>query len=350
MGGYKTMKRTINYGKHAAGSSNRKVNEVTLTVSVEPSKYYDPKTKKDFTKGEHFSVCGDVWNASHTDIIRGGQCVDHIVKHYAKDENSRNIRALWEVFHCQQMDAIPERFRAAIVNFVNGNNDSVQLDRKRCAAYLLKVTEKVTDYGTYTEGTITIKTPDGITEVITLGQGDEIQHPITERAHKVINWLYTDAPTIEDLSSFTIEFDLKYNGGSFYVMPLPESSLSAISIIPFNIKNSGGNTIIGYSSNNLYYSNWTDQNTGIDYSNYVGQWTHIQMCFTLNASNVTCTWKVGNEEAVTKAVNWKVASGSGTTAPFNSFKAIKLFANKNAATDVAIDNIMVYKGLSVSEQ
>jgi hypothetical protein len=194
------MKRTINYGKHAAGASDRKVNEVTLTVYVEPSKYYDPKTKKDYVNGEHFSVSGDVWNASHTDIIRGGQCVDDIIKHYAKDENSRNIRALWEVFHLQQMDAIPERFRTAIVAFVSGTADNIPLERKRCAAYLLKVTEKVTDYGTYTEGTITVKTPDGITEVITLGQGDEIKRPITERAHKVINWLYTDAPTIEDLS------------------------------------------------------------------------------------------------------------------------------------------------------
>jgi hypothetical protein len=193
------MKRTINYGKHDATGNGRRANEVTLTVSIEPSRYQS-KERGSYTEGEHFSVSGDIWNARHTDIIQGGQCVDTIAKHYAKDETTRNIRRLWEVFHLQQMDAIPERFRAAIVDFVSGSTDTIQLDRKRCAAYLLKATEKVTDYGTYTDGTITIRTPDGITEVIRLTQGDEIKHPIIQRAHDAIKWLYDDAPSVEDLA------------------------------------------------------------------------------------------------------------------------------------------------------
>lgn len=194
------MKRTINYGKHDATGNGRRANEVTLTVSVEPSRYQS-KERGSYTEGEHFSVCGDIWNARHTDIIQGGQCVDTIVKHYAKDETSRNIRALWEVFHLQQMDAIPERLRSAIVDFVSGNADTIQIERKRCAAYLLKATEKVTDYGTFTDGTITVKTPDGITEVIRLTQGDEMKHGISDRAHKAIKWLYDDAPSAEDIAN-----------------------------------------------------------------------------------------------------------------------------------------------------
>lgn len=194
------MKRTINYGKHDATGSGRRANEVTLTVSVEPSQYQS-KERGSYTEGEHFSVCGDIWNARHTDIIQGGQCVDTIVKHYAKDETSRNILRLWNVFHLQQMDAMPERFRAAITDFVNGGADTIQLERKRCAAYLLKATEKVTDYGTYTDGTITIKTPDGIAEVIRLTQGDEIKHGIAERAHRAIKWLYEDAPSADDIAN-----------------------------------------------------------------------------------------------------------------------------------------------------
>lgn len=193
------MKRVVNYGKHDATGNGRGANEVTLTVSVEPS-HYQSKERGSYTEGEHFSVCGDIWNARHTDIIQGGQCVDTIAKHYAKDETTRNICRLWEVFHLQQMDAIPERFRAAIVDFVSGSTDTIQLDRKPCAAYLLKATEKVTDYGTYTDGTITIKTPDGNTEIIRLSQGDEIKHPISQRAHEAINWLYSDAPSVEDLA------------------------------------------------------------------------------------------------------------------------------------------------------
>lgn len=194
------MKRTINYGKHDATGNGRRANEVTLTVSVEPSRYLS-KERGSYTEGEHFSVCGDIWNARHTDIIQGGQCVDTIVKHYAKDETSRNIRRLWEVFHLHQMSAIPERFRAVIVDFVSGNADTIQLERKRCAAYLLKATEKVTDYGTFTDGTITVKTPDGTTEVIRLTQGDEMENGIAERAHKAIKWLYEDAPSAEDIAN-----------------------------------------------------------------------------------------------------------------------------------------------------
>lgn len=193
------MNRIIDYGKHAVDGKARR-NLITLTVSVEPTKYYDPTSKNNYMKGEHFSVCGDVWNSTHTDIIHGGQCVDYIVENFAKDKTSQNIRALWEVFHLQQMDLIPERFRTEINGFVSGAVDSIEIERKSCAAYLLQITEKVTDYGTYTDGTITIKTPDNIEEVITICQGDETKHPISQRAHDIINWLYENAPSTEDLA------------------------------------------------------------------------------------------------------------------------------------------------------
>jgi len=192
-------KRTISYGKHAVGGA-RKASEVTMTVCVEPTVWFDTKKQQNYTKGEHFSVTGDVWNATHTDIIRGGQCVDYITEKIAKDRNTKNIRALWEVFHLQQMDAIPKRFRTAIVEFVEGKAETVVLERKRCQSYLLKATEKVTDYGTFTDGTVTVKTGDGITEVIRLTQCDEKTHPITERASKAIGWLYEDAPGAEDVA------------------------------------------------------------------------------------------------------------------------------------------------------
>jgi len=192
--------RTISYGKHAVGGA-RKANEVTLTVRVEPTVWFDTKKQQNYTKGEHFSVTGDVWNARHTDIIRGGQCIDYIVEKIAKGRNAKNIRALWEVFHIQQMDAIPKRFRTAIMEFVEGRTETVVLERKRCQSYLLKATEKVTDYGTFTDGTVTVKTEDGITEVIRLNQCDEKTHPITERASETIGWLYEDAPSADDVAS-----------------------------------------------------------------------------------------------------------------------------------------------------
>jgi len=190
--------RTINYGKHAARGA-RKVNEVTLTVCVEPTGWFDTKTRKTYTEGEHFSVTGDVWNSTHTDVIMGGQCVDSIAERFAKDRKTKNIRALWEVFRLQQMDVIPKRFRTAIAEFVEGTADTVELERKRCKSCQLTVTEKVTDYGTFTDGTVTVKTQDGITEAIRLAQCDEKTHPITARASEAIGWLYEDAPSVKDM-------------------------------------------------------------------------------------------------------------------------------------------------------
>jgi hypothetical protein len=194
------MKRVISYGKHDATGNGRKQNEVTLNVCVDAN-HYQSRERGRYTDGEHFSVFGDVWNTKHTDIIQGGQCVDYIVEHFAKDNTAHNIRALWEVFHLYDMKDIPERFRRAIVDFVVDATNELTFDRKTCVSCKLSVKEHITDYGTYTNGYVTVTTTDGLTETITLSQGDEKQHPIINRACKVINWLYSDAPSPEYLSA-----------------------------------------------------------------------------------------------------------------------------------------------------
>lgn len=196
------MKRVVSYGKHDATDNGKKQNEVTLEVRIDAN-HYQSKERGRYTDGEHFAVTGDVWNPRHTDIIQGGQCVDYIVKHFAKDNTARNIRALWEVFHLHNMKDIPERFRNAIVGFVVGATNELTFDRKTCASCKLTVTEHITDYGEYTNGYITVMTTDGLTETITLKQGDEKQHPIINRAYKAINWLYSGTPSPEYLSSNT---------------------------------------------------------------------------------------------------------------------------------------------------
>ena len=62
------MKKTFNFGKIAA-YGNRKINLVTVEVEL---------SEKDGHKV--FTASGDVWNSKHTDIIRGGQCLDYIVE------------------------------------------------------------------------------------------------------------------------------------------------------------------------------------------------------------------------------------------------------------------------------
>ena len=180
-------KRTISYGKHAVQNKS-KSNEVTLTLDTDRG---------------YFSVCGDVWNHVHSDIIMGGQCVDTIVKNYARNANARNIRALWEVFHLRDLEDIPNRFRTEIENFVSGDSDTISFEKLSCKDITLRVTEKVTDYGTYTNGSVLIETGESM-ETIVLSQYDETKHPIIQRAYEAINWLYTDVPGIEEIAEKTV--------------------------------------------------------------------------------------------------------------------------------------------------
>lgn len=87
------MKRTISFGKHAI-YSDRKINEVTLDIELREENINKPV----------FSVCANVWNIRHTDIIMGGQCLDELCK-YVKIPLFREIHRLWEEHHLNNLHA-----------------------------------------------------------------------------------------------------------------------------------------------------------------------------------------------------------------------------------------------------
>lgn len=92
------MKRTIEFGK-VAESGKIKRNLVTLDVEL-----------KENNQGQLvFSVCGNIWNHIHTDIIRGGQCVDDIWNLYSNQligsQLYYRILKLWEKWHLNDMHA-----------------------------------------------------------------------------------------------------------------------------------------------------------------------------------------------------------------------------------------------------
>ena len=62
------MKRTFNFGK-IAYNGGRKINAVELEVEL----------RKDEKGRDEFVASCDVWNAHHTDIICGGQCLDDAI-------------------------------------------------------------------------------------------------------------------------------------------------------------------------------------------------------------------------------------------------------------------------------
>lgn len=58
------------------------------------------------------SICGDVWNTKHTDIVMGGQCIDSMAQ-FIKTPLFRRIRKLWKRYHLNGMHAgTPEQERA----------------------------------------------------------------------------------------------------------------------------------------------------------------------------------------------------------------------------------------------
>ena len=71
-----------------------KVNTPEVTVSL---KVGDNK--------EVLSICGQVWNSKHTDIIAGGQCLDRMYKFLKKDKIFIELYKLWKRWHLNDLCA-----------------------------------------------------------------------------------------------------------------------------------------------------------------------------------------------------------------------------------------------------
>ena len=91
------MKRTFKFGK-IAYNGGRKINAVEVVVEL----------RKDKNGRDEFAASCDVWNARHTDIICGGQCLDDAIIMKARKDNNRlynKIVDLWKRNHLNTMHA-----------------------------------------------------------------------------------------------------------------------------------------------------------------------------------------------------------------------------------------------------
>ncbi len=95
----KTYNKTFTFGKIAYNGQKVKTNLVELEMKLKPARNGKPV----------FSVSGDVWNASHSDILCGGQCVDDIYRDFASQIKNPSlyleIMQLWEKWHLNDMHA-----------------------------------------------------------------------------------------------------------------------------------------------------------------------------------------------------------------------------------------------------
>ena len=86
------MKKILHFGKIDFYNAGAKRNAVTVEIEY---------TEKQ--NGQKvFSVCGNIWNATHTDIICGGQCLEEIAR-YIKTPLFNEILRLWRLYHLNDM-------------------------------------------------------------------------------------------------------------------------------------------------------------------------------------------------------------------------------------------------------
>ena len=93
-----TMSKTFTFPK-VAYTSTRRVNSPEVEMRLD---YKDGDINKPV-----LSICGDLWNATHTDIVMGGQCLDEMSKLGDLRFNTlfKKLRRLWKLYHLNDMHA-----------------------------------------------------------------------------------------------------------------------------------------------------------------------------------------------------------------------------------------------------
>lgn len=112
------MRKKFSFGKVDGYHNGRKACEVTLEVELREDKEGRPV----------FTACGNVWNARHTDIIMGGQCVDTVWEKYGRQLTNkklyREIMTLWEKYHLNDTNAWCEH-----QNYGNGIHKDITIHK-----------------------------------------------------------------------------------------------------------------------------------------------------------------------------------------------------------------------------
>lgn len=87
--------RTFTFDKIDFNGTGRRINLPTVELELK----YDNKGRP------CVSICGEVWNSKHTDIIMGGQCLDEMAKFNSLANNSLfcKLHRLWQKWHLNDL-------------------------------------------------------------------------------------------------------------------------------------------------------------------------------------------------------------------------------------------------------
>jgi hypothetical protein len=89
-----TMSKTFTFPK-VAYTSSRRVNLPTIEVELRDADTDKPK----------LSICGELWNSSHTDVVMGGQCLNDLARFDELFCNPlfRKLHRLWSMWHLNDL-------------------------------------------------------------------------------------------------------------------------------------------------------------------------------------------------------------------------------------------------------
>lgn len=108
------MKKTFSFGKINYTNKSRRINAVEITVELRDRAGYLA-----------LAIRGAVWNASHTDVVMCGQCLDSIAEYrdrLSDPELFDQLYELWQKYHLHAMHAgTPEQEQAIEAWKAEGN-------------------------------------------------------------------------------------------------------------------------------------------------------------------------------------------------------------------------------------
>lgn len=111
--------KRIAFGKTTGGYYRIKAAEIDIEMRLYDELIYDTKTKVYRNTGNvTFSVCGNLWNSQHTDILMCGQCLDAL-QEYVKVNRKQfdTIHRLWKSYHLKHLSDIPTDDANLIMSF-----------------------------------------------------------------------------------------------------------------------------------------------------------------------------------------------------------------------------------------
>lgn len=99
------MSKTFKFDK-VAYSGTRKIDQPEIEMELR----YDENGKPEL------SICADLWNGRHTDIVMGGQCLDELMQFDSLSCNAlfRKLHRLWKLYHLNGLRAGSEKQEQAL--------------------------------------------------------------------------------------------------------------------------------------------------------------------------------------------------------------------------------------------